>query len=297
MRKNANGHGRGGSSGSNSSSRPPPSLSPLRRMRTSSAPARIHHRPRRSLVDHYYRVDPDDRRLLPGLPGGEDDWERDLHDFFNLVSLVPVVVLNAMNWDCDRLWEILLDPYSAQTLEGAWVGDCFPLFFAVTVGYFLADLIWVTLVPQCVKSPGVIIQHHLATLLYLVIPYRFPEDRWLMGACLSVEVNTWLLIARRVVHKQGPRPTFFSIRTKVISVLFYTTWFFIRCYVYPVILRVFLMLWLAQWEETGDMFGSHYILALLLHSVFCLLNFKWTFDLLMSAWRSWGKPAQVGRGL
>ena len=68
----------------------------------------------------------------------------------------------------------------------------------------MADLIWVMLAPTCVKSPGVIIQHHAATLLYLIIPYRFPEETgWLMGACLCVEVNTWLLIARRVFNKQG----------------------------------------------------------------------------------------------
>jgi hypothetical protein len=53
---------------------------------------------------------------------------------------------------------------------------------------------------------GVIVQHHIATLLYLVVPYLYPQDSWLMGACLIVEVNTWLLIARRVFNKQGFTP-------------------------------------------------------------------------------------------
>ena len=119
-----------------SDGRPPPSSSlspPLRRTRTSSAPPRIGlHRKRRSLVEHHYRVDPTTQGLLPGLPTHEDDWERDLHDFFNLVSLVPVVVLNSMNWD----WDVLLDPFSTKTLKHAWLDDCdwFPLFFAVAVG-------------------------------------------------------------------------------------------------------------------------------------------------------------------
>ena len=134
--------------------------------------------------------------------------------------------------------------------------------------------------PQCVKSPGIIIQHHLATLLYLVTPYRFPGDRWLMGASLSVEVNTWLLIARRVVlkqhqraSKQRVRPKLFSVRIKLISVLFYSSWFFLRCYVYLLLLREFLTLWRAQWKETASVLNLRF-LSLLVHSIFCALNFK-----------------------
>jgi hypothetical protein len=39
-------------------------------------------------VEDHYRVDPVDKRLLPGLPVSDEDWARDLHDFFNLVALV-----------------------------------------------------------------------------------------------------------------------------------------------------------------------------------------------------------------
>mmetsp|Transcript_45196 Transcript_45196/g.96158 ORF Transcript_45196/g.96158 Transcript_45196/m.96158 type:complete len:325 (+) Transcript_45196:349-1323(+) len=280
---------------------------PPLRQRTRSAPAVIEsdgggkrRRKRRLLVEDHYRVDPDDKKLLPGALASDDDWDRDLHDFFNLVSLVPVVVLNAMNWN----WDVLLDPHGRSTVQESWTGEWFPLFYAVTVGYFTADLIWVVLVPQCVKSPGIIIQHHLATLLYLVLPYQFPELGWLMGACLSVEVNTWLLIARRVFNKQGFEPyvinvSLFSIRIKLISILFYVTWFVIRCYIYPCILMVVWTLWHAQWEETGVVFGSRYSVAIVLHSIFCLLNFKWTFDLFMSKWRALrsGNEAKVEKGL
>lgn len=190
------------------------------RKRTYSAPGRIGSS--HLLVEDHYRVDPSDKKLLPGALANDDDWDRDIHDFFNMISLVPLVVLNGLNWN----WDVLLDSSSKKTMEQAWVGDYFPLFYAFTVGYFLADLIWVLSVPRCVKSPGVIVQHHVATLLYLVVPYRHPEDRWLMGACLSVEVNTWLLIARRVFNKQGFGPwvvsfSFFSIRIKFISTMFY----------------------------------------------------------------------------
>jgi len=75
--------------------RPPPL-----RKRTLSAPARMNTRRRKRhlLVEDHYRVDADDKSLLPGPIKYEDDWARDLHDFFNLISLVPVVVLNVLNW-------------------------------------------------------------------------------------------------------------------------------------------------------------------------------------------------------
>ncbi|KAL9190631.1 hypothetical protein ACHAXT_000337 [Thalassiosira profunda] len=252
------------------------------------------------LVEEHYRLDPDDRALLPGLPVNDDDDARELHDFFNLIALVPVVVLNGLNWDFDEL----LDWDSNKSLQQCWTGEWFPLFFAVTVGYFLADLLWVCIVPHCVKSPGVIVQHHIATLLYLIIPYRFEEEGWLMGACLSVEVNTWLLIARRVFNKQGFGPWVwefgsFSLRIKLISVLFYITWVAIRCFFYPTILQLLWTLWLEQWRRTGVVFYTRYSVALVLHSVFNTLNAKWTFDLFRGKWRALRnrQVAKVEKGL
>jgi len=273
------------------------------RERSSSAPARIGNNRKRSrylLVGDHHRVDPHEKKLLPGLPVDDDDWERDLHDFWNLISLVPVCVLNILNWN----WDILFDPHSKMTMQQAWIGEWFPSFFAITIGYFLADLTWVLLVPHCVKSPSVIIQHHIATLVYLIIPYRFSEDCWLMGACMSVEVNTWLLIARRVFNREGFGPwvinfSFFSIRIKLISILFYVTWIYIRCYVYPSIMKVLWTLWFTQWKQTGAIFTSRYSVALFLHLVFCVLNFKWTFDLFMGKWKALrsGKATKVEKGL
>jgi hypothetical protein len=267
--------------------------------RSSSAPARIRdRRARHLLVEDHYRVDPDNKTLLPGLPINDDE-DVIRHDFFNLIALVPVVVLNVLNWN----WDALLDPNSKVTMQQAWTGEWFPIFYAITIGYFVADLIWVLLVPHCVKSPGVIIQHHVATLLYLIIPYKYPEDGWLMGACLSVEVNTWLLIARRVFNKQGFGPwvinlSCLSIRIKLISIMFYITWFFIRCYIYPLIMKVLFGLLLADLEKMS-IFRSHYMIALPLQSVFCVLNLKWTLDLFMSKFRAMksGGATKVEKGL
>eukprot|EP00574_Skeletonema_japonicum_P005599 CAMPEP_0201728024 /NCGR_PEP_ID=MMETSP0593-20130828/14517_1 /ASSEMBLY_ACC=CAM_ASM_000672 /TAXON_ID=267983 /ORGANISM="Skeletonema japonicum, Strain CCMP2506" /LENGTH=301 /DNA_ID=CAMNT_0048220005 /DNA_START=156 /DNA_END=1061 /DNA_ORIENTATION=- len=266
--------------------------------RSSSAPPRMGRR-RRLLVEDHYRVDAETKSLLPGLPANDDDNDaRDLHDFFNLIALVPVVVLNIINWD----WDILID--SSKSLRQAWTGQYFPLFFAATVGYFVADLIWVVQVPTCVKSPAVIVQHHLATLVYMLIPYMHPnETGWLMGACLIVEINTWLLIARRVFNKQGFGPwvidlSLFSIRIKLISIFFYVTWISIRCFLYPAIWRMIFSLWYENGYEEGDHFVI-FSFALGLHTIFCGLNFKWTFDLFMSKFRAWklGGNAKIEKGL
>ena len=273
---------------------------PLRQLRkragggSSSAPARIRDRRARArhlLVEDHYRVDPDKKTLLPGLPINDDE-DVIRHDFFNLIALVPVVVLNVLNWN----WDALLDPTSRVTMQQAWTGEWFPIFYAVTIVYFVADLIWVLLVPHCVKSPGVIIQHHVATLLYLVIPYMYP------GA-LPRNGEAWLLIARRVFNKQGFGPwvinlSCLSIRIKLISIMFYITWFFIRCYIYPLIMKVLFGLLLADMEKVS-IFRSHYMIALPLQTVFCILNFKWTLDLFMSKFRAMrsGGVTKIEKGL
>ena len=235
---------------------------------------------------------------------------------------MPVCVLNGLCWNFD----LLLD--SKSTVQEAWIDDYFPLFFAVTVGYFLADLLWVSLEPSCVKSPAVIVQHHIVTLIYLSLPYQHEDTHWLMGACMSVEVNTWLLIARRVFNKQGLRPWvinlgFSSIRIKFISVMFYITWVVIRCYVYPAILSILIGLWSEKTQTRG--IYNYVLLAIALHSVcefpiypckgfhhllsrlhssssfpvVCLLNFKWTFDLLRGKYKAirYGKSAKIEKGL
>ena len=253
--------------------------------------------------------------ILPGVPSYEEDWARDTHDYFNLIILVPVTVLNIMNWN----WDILLSSWSSSgpqhshhhhhhhrhssddnlgfieyyeqlfdSLQSAWTGDWFDVFFYFTAAYFIIDLLWIIILPICVKSPSTIIQHHLAVLLYIMIPYLHPNFRFCMGACMTVEINTWFLIARRVFNKQGFPPwtlielnSWLSIRVKVISIFFYLTWISIRCILYPALMIPFCKFWRDHTKHTGTVF--HLITAAcLLHAAFCLLNLKWSYELLMS---------------
>jgi TLC domain len=247
--------------------------------------------------------------VLPGVPSYEADWARDTHDYFNLIILVPVTVLNIMNWN----WDILLSALSSSvyiqshrnqstnflsfledvvyTVQSAWTGDWFDVFFFVTAAYFIFDLLWIVILPICVKSPSVIIQHHVAVLIYILIPYLHPNVRYCMGACMTVEINTWFLIARRVFNKQGFPPwtlielnSWLSIRVKVISIFFYLTWICIRCLLYPILLIPFYQHWYAYTKVSGTPFNI-LLPSIPLHGAFCLLNLKWSYELLMSKLR------------
>jgi len=256
----------------------------IRRRRSRSAPPKF----KKSLIEDHFRVEKNiggKRMALPGVPNYEDDWARDSHDFFNLIVLIPIVVLNVMNWN----WELLMNLQKKQYIADAWTGEWFDLFFWTTVSYFVADFFWVLLVPNCVKSPGVIIQHHIITMLYLLIPYYRPSSRWVMGACMSVEINTWFLIARRVFNKQGFPPwiidlSFVSIRLKFISICFYVTWFSIRVFLYPCMLMYLTKVYLKESKRYGTYINID-LIPPVFQSIFCLLNLKWTFDLISSKMR------------
>jgi len=252
--------------------------------RSRSAPPKL----KKSLIEDHFNVEKNivgKRLALPGVPNYEDDWARDSHDFFNLIVLIPIVVLNVMNWNWDRLFNL----GKKQRLADAWTGEWFDLFFWATVSYFVTDFFWVVIVPKCVKSPAVIIQHHIVTLIYLLVPFYRPQSRWCMGACLSVEINTWFLIARRVFNKQGFPPwiidlSFVSIRLKLISLCFYITWFSIRVFLYPLLLLHLTKEYMKESKRLGT-FWNIDLLPPVLQSIFCILNLKWTFDLIMSKMR------------
>jgi len=201
-----------------------------------------------------------------------------------------------MNWD----WEKLTSAQKYKKMEDAWTGAWFDMFFQITALYFIIDLAWIWVLPKSVNSPGTIIKHHIATLLYLIIPFRYPEYRWFMGACMSVEINTWFLIARRVFNKQGfppwviDLPFSISIRVKIISVFFYLTWIGTRCALYPMLWFEFYNIWERLTEQTGTVFNL-FAIVLSLHTVFVILNFKWTYDLCLSKMRWWKKQKHGGK--
>lgn len=62
-----------------------------------------------------------------------------------------MVLLTVVNYD----WQKVVNELSP---ESAWTGDYFFAYWSATMLYFIVDLIWVAVVPICVKSPNVIIK-------------------------------------------------------------------------------------------------------------------------------------------
>lgn len=203
----------------------------------------------------------------------EADIARDWHDYFNLVALVFIIATTVLNYDFDVF-----------SLKISWTGDYFWLNWVTTLVYFFVDLVWVAMVPICVKSPGVIIKHHIVAMLYLTAPVYWPEYRWFMGSILSVEVNTWFLIMRRVVFKTAsPVPPMVA---NFVSAMFYLTWILIRCIIYPGVLVTFFGLAAERIEASGTYF--HWpMLCIPAHAALCVLNLKWTYDLFEPIVKKW----------
>ena len=143
------------------------------------------------------------------------------------------------------------------------------------------------------------VKHHIVAMIYLSAPIYYPRFRWLMGAILSVELNTWFLICRRLVYRSNYCPSGYTkvspIITTTISTLFYITWLAIRCYLYPKVLILFFLLW----KEEIDIQGKYFFWELLfipVHVVLCVLNLKWTYDLfkpIIKRWMGTGPKAMV----
>jgi hypothetical protein len=220
----------------------------------------------------------------------ESEIARDKHDIFNLFALLPVVLLTVVNYD----WQKVVNELSP---ESAWTGDYFFAYWSATMLYFIVDLIWVAVVPICVKSPNVIIKHHFIALIYLIGPYLWPHYRWFMGACLTVELNTWFLIARRVAYKRNLSGTTLS---NVIDACFYASWIIIRCIIYPAILYTFISMAIVGIAETQTIMHWE-LLFLPIHFFLCVLNLKWTYDLFQPIITRWYKgeqrPTRMSSGL
>jgi hypothetical protein len=252
----------------------------------------------RKIVEHHFNFDKN-HNLLPGLPKHDQDLARDIHDFFNLIILVPIIALNVLNWNWDKLFKKPISKFGIPFVD-CWTGEYFNGFFFTCMAYFIIDLLWVVVIPRSVKIPMTIIKHHIATILYLQIPYFVPSTRFLFGVLMSVEINTWCLIARRVFNKQGfppwtiNLPFMVSIRVKLISICFYITWISIRCLLYPYVLLVFYKMATAK--------GGNYLnekermalaIGVCLHAVFCYLNACWTIDLIYQKIRQWKSKEKI----
>jgi len=257
-----------------------------------------HMKRKRSRIEDHFNVN-EDFRLLGPLKYDDNFW-RDVHDWFNLVALLPVIYLNTINWTGQPIYEWMRGATTrTPTLVEVWSGTFEELFWYVSFAYFVSDFLFVVLVPKCVKSPAIIIGHHIAAMTYMIVPRVFPEYMCLMGAIMLVEVNTWFLIARRALNSRGEKPFTpgvslgKSLRMTFISANFYFSWIFHRCIVNLYVLIYILHQYYVWITEFNHFPIDIRLISVSLQAVLILLNTKWTVDLV----RSKLKGRNPGKGL
>lgn len=213
-------------------------------------------------------------KLAPPPDLGKDD-ARDNHDLGNLLTLPILIIVD--------VYYLLTDTNMAY-----WI------FFGVVLFYFASDLIWVITVPKCVKSVLTIKIHHTVSMLYLILPFSYPEYGRFLGYVMLVELNTWFLIARRYWRRSS----------KIFSIGFYITWVTVRVGLFTYLMissfesyleKVFLQL---DVDESGTLTRKEIMrlrnwvhlmmLAPMFQTVFCALNWKWTYDLILQKMKGAG---------
>jgi hypothetical protein len=113
-------------------------------------------------------------------------------------------------------------------------------------------------------------------IAYLSAPMAWPEYRWFMGACLSVEINTWFLIMRRVLYKR--KDQIHPAIMEMVSIAFYASWIIIRVFIFPAIMVTFCQMAYETVQTTGKLW--HWPMMFIpIHFFLCVLNLKWTYDL------------------
>jgi len=216
-------------------------------------------------------------KLAPPPDLGKDD-ARDNHDLGNLLTLPILIIV-----DLHYLW--------VDTTQAYWT------FFFVVLFYFVSDLIWVITVPKCVKSVLTIKIHHTVSISYLILPFTYPEYGRFLGYVMLVELNTWFLIARRYWRRSS----------KIFSIGFYITWVTVRVGLFTYLMinsfesyleKVFVQL---DVDQSGTLTRREIMrlrnwvhlmmLAPMFQTVFCALNWKWTYDLILQKMRGAG-PAK-----
>ena len=98
-----------------------------------------------------------------------------------------------------------------------------------------------------------------------------------MGVVLSVELNTWFLIMRRVLFLRQDSPHVTKQLRDAIDYAFYTSWIIIRVVGYNMILGSLFPLLIMRFELKQDVFFP--TVFVMTQTALNLMNLKWTYDL------------------
>mmetsp|Transcript_33566 Transcript_33566/g.34193 ORF Transcript_33566/g.34193 Transcript_33566/m.34193 type:complete len:216 (+) Transcript_33566:31-678(+) len=191
-----------------------------------------------------------------------------IHDIFNICFLSTIVLL-----DFYYLW-VATEWHKIGTSElGKGYEAVFNIFFGAFSSYCFIDTLWIVIYPSSVLSNYIaIVMHHVATGIYILIPFYHRQFSWHMAVCLVVEVNTVFLILRRNSLKG-------SMLYILCEVFFYITWFAFRCVLFP-ILVIFTWNEYLRLSKSIDNYVNIVVLAPIFQVILTALSMKWTYEIL-----------------
>ena len=147
-----------------------------------------------------------------GPPVAVDDYMNKLHDYFNIVALPILVFL----WTWHQYDLFMAGPEEDPIPGVIWSTrsqvpeHCrsFNILWYYVWWYFIVDSAWVIMYPESVASPRSIIIHHIICVIGWHLIFAWPRWEAYISAGLEVEVNTWMLIAKRQFRSiHGPLST------------------------------------------------------------------------------------------
>lgn len=116
-------------------------------------------------------------------------------------------------------------------------------------------------------------------MIYTSCPLRYPEYGCYMGILLSVEMNTWFLILRRVLFVRKETHYVPPFLRDLVDFSFYSSWILIRVVAYNKILWDFIPMLAKRYEMQVEVVLPTLFVGT--QAILNLMNLKWTYDLFL----------------
>lgn len=216
------------------------------------------------------------------MPANVDSEAHRRHDYFNLMA-IPVIVGANAGYFGSLFYGAF---YAGENVEqiNALTDDLFTVMFWAFNAYMLIDIIWLLVSPTCVASPALIILHHIVAVAGWLTSAFDPNIQPWTSAAVSVELNTFFLIARRNFPSN-----------LALDFGFVVTWVALRLGVYPYMVYGYYRKFSEHIHPQHglNVYSISYICLLLLMA----LNLKWSVDLVSNRKSFFSKGARLKKGL
>jgi len=174
------------------------------------------------------------------------------HDLYNILTLLPIVIFTVHQ---------LISSSSINTYH---------TYFLTIILYIISDIIWIFKYPKSVKSPNVILFHHVIMLLLTLYQNQSRIYSLVFYKSMIIEFSTWLLIVKRFFKKTLNQHYLIK---KYINYIHYTCWILIRNLYFPYVLIY----------EVYIVTGSY--IVFLGCCILSLLQYYWTYKYLNTIYK------------